>query len=510
MFQMVKPDGKYVFYDADDSGAPAISISGAMITVRLLAAALSVAGRTKAQIVLYTEKDTLTSFSFIMEIQASTVPDGVTSESYINILGDFLENIEDSVDTAVASATAAAASAIEAKEAAATSAQGAAVRYDTAQTLNDAQRTQALKNLGVSASSAELSFMAGVTGGVQEQLDGKLDMTTRGKDLVSGDDLNNFTTPGKYVSMNSYISAGLLNVPFTEAGFDLYVMKDYTQNGIIQIIISMGLRFWMRQSDNNGVWTPWYQYLNTATVTNNVVQGNANPVSSGGVYDALSIKQLAEDDDLNNITATGTYVSFGGSIAEQILNNPFAEAGTSTGILLKVYAPYATTIYQELHGIYSGGIYKRRYANNAWTTWSYIPTDSESDTVPVAGSAKLITSGGVYDALAGKMSSAKTDRTSQITEISSVITDNGTTLKTMGEIVELNVKAVTAQELPGPNLTNLFRLPEGCRPAEYKYFALMQRSGAANIAIGADGYVQSYAAASGADLYGTVIFVNGL
>lgn len=129
IFQMAKPDGTYVFYDSDEAGDPAVVIDGSIVTVTLVAAALQVAGECQAQIDLYNAGDKLTSFTFIIAVQPSTVPDDAISETYVNVLTELIgeaqaaaQQAEAAISTTAANAAAAAASA----SAAAASAQEAA------------------------------------------------------------------------------------------------------------------------------------------------------------------------------------------------------------------------------------------------------------------------------------------------------------------------------------------------------------------------------------------------
>lgn len=118
IFQMAKPDGTYVFYDSDEAGDPAVVIDGSIVTVTLVAAALQVAGECQAQIDLYNAGDKLTSFTFIIAVQPSTVPDDAISETYVNVLTELIgeaqaaaQQAEAAISTTAANAAAAAASA---------------------------------------------------------------------------------------------------------------------------------------------------------------------------------------------------------------------------------------------------------------------------------------------------------------------------------------------------------------------------------------------------------------
>lgn len=142
-FRMAKPDGTYVYYDTDEQGDPAVTISGSVVTVTLVAAALQVAGDGQAQIDIYDGNGKVSSFAFTLRIHPSTVPDGAISETYVNAL------------TALANRAETAATDAEAAQAAAEAAASGTVRFDVSQTLTSAQQTQARNNI-----SAHKTFTA--------------------------------------------------------------------------------------------------------------------------------------------------------------------------------------------------------------------------------------------------------------------------------------------------------------------------------------------------------------
>lgn len=144
-FRMVKPDGTYVYYDSDEQDEPAVTISGSTVTVTLVAAALQAAGEGKAQIDLYDGSGKASSFEFVIRIQASTVPDGAISETYVNAL------------TALANRAETAATDAEAAQAAAEAAASGGVRFDVSQTLTSAQQTQARNNISAHKTFTALS-----------------------------------------------------------------------------------------------------------------------------------------------------------------------------------------------------------------------------------------------------------------------------------------------------------------------------------------------------------------
>ena len=86
--------------------------------------------------------------------------------------------------------------------------------------------------------------------------------------LVAGDDLNDFTTPGIYRCVNSTIAGQLVNMPSTlaqQAGGRLIVFNVGGTGRYIQFYISSGARFWLRSNTSAG-WQPWYEYAGTQVV----------------------------------------------------------------------------------------------------------------------------------------------------------------------------------------------------------------------------------------------------
>lgn len=86
-----------------------------------------------------------------------------------------------------------------------------------------------------------------------------------GTPIQSGDDINNYTTPGIYRSTSSNITATLLNMPeMFGSGFSLLVLPISTVMNI-QIILpsANGSRFYYRGSTTSGWNESWYQYIGT-------------------------------------------------------------------------------------------------------------------------------------------------------------------------------------------------------------------------------------------------------
>ena len=89
-----------------------------------------------------------------------------------------------------------------------------------------------------------------------------------GTPINSGDDLNDYTTPGIYYSQDSTITASLSNMPeFFESGFSLDVKYLGSSSNLIQIITytssnGVGSVIYTRRRSNS-LWADWYKLSGT-------------------------------------------------------------------------------------------------------------------------------------------------------------------------------------------------------------------------------------------------------
>lgn len=88
MIRYAKPDGTVGFYDVlEDETTPAWSVSGSVITITLCEQMLTVPGNVWVEINFYTSTEKLTTFYFLLEVQASVLSDGtIISSDYYNVL----------------------------------------------------------------------------------------------------------------------------------------------------------------------------------------------------------------------------------------------------------------------------------------------------------------------------------------------------------------------------------------------------------------------------------------
>lgn len=105
-FRVLKPDGTAAFYDTNENGDPAITISGNVATIELVEQVLTVPGDVAAELNLYTGTgEKLTSFTFTIRVQASVLNDAeISSSDYFNVLTSTLTQAQAAADRAEAAA----------------------------------------------------------------------------------------------------------------------------------------------------------------------------------------------------------------------------------------------------------------------------------------------------------------------------------------------------------------------------------------------------------------------
>ena len=151
MVRFRKPDGTGGLYDATESGNQ-VSYAGSIVTAPVATQMLAVAGDVFAEIDIFgsgsgAAAERLATFRFIVEVAPCVLLDAeIISSDYYNILASDIADAKAAADLAKDYAAAAKQSA----DSAAVSVEGA-VKYNTAQTLTDAQKQQARENIGAPA-----------------------------------------------------------------------------------------------------------------------------------------------------------------------------------------------------------------------------------------------------------------------------------------------------------------------------------------------------------------------
>ena len=106
MFRAGKPDGTACFYDSNETGTPAITIEGNLVTVELAEQVLTAPGNVQAEINFYTAGgEKLTSFSFAIQVEKSVLTDQeIVSSDYYNVLTAQIKAAQDAAQNAQTSA----------------------------------------------------------------------------------------------------------------------------------------------------------------------------------------------------------------------------------------------------------------------------------------------------------------------------------------------------------------------------------------------------------------------
>lgn len=102
MFRAGKPDGTACFYDSNETGTPAITIEGNLVTVELAEQVLTAPGNVQAEINFYTAGgEKLTSFSFAIQVEKSVLTDQeIVSSNYYNVLTEQVKAAQDAAKIA--------------------------------------------------------------------------------------------------------------------------------------------------------------------------------------------------------------------------------------------------------------------------------------------------------------------------------------------------------------------------------------------------------------------------
>lgn len=151
MVRFGKPDGTGGMYDATESGNQ-VSYVGSIVTAPVATQMLAVAGDVFAEIDIFgsgsgAAAERLATFRFVVEVAPCVLPDAeIISSDYYNVLAADIADAKAAADLAKDYA----ASAKQSADSAAVSVEGA-VKYNTAQTLTDAQKQQARDNINAPA-----------------------------------------------------------------------------------------------------------------------------------------------------------------------------------------------------------------------------------------------------------------------------------------------------------------------------------------------------------------------
>ena len=90
--------------------------------------------------------------------------------------------------------------------------------------------------------------------------------------IKSGENLNNYTTVGVYVSPTSTTSKAAENSPTTSSGYKLFVLNGYGTTSILQMAFGNSAQIYARYSHDKTTWGEWSELTNPAVM----------PIEKGG------------------------------------------------------------------------------------------------------------------------------------------------------------------------------------------------------------------------------------
>ena len=182
------------------------------------------------------------------------------------------------------------------------------------------------------------------------------------------DDLNDYITPGTYISNDSNVSTTLKNVPSgVKSNFKLIVsvVVIQTDNKFIvqEIQDARNNRYYVR-SYNAAGFGEWKEYATVDWVTT-IITNIENEFSKydklyGGTY-------IIANDDLNNYTTAGVYVCNSNAVTQTLSNIP---TGLSTFFKLRVDLVLNGEIIQTIEAPRTHTQYVRYLSlNQTWSAW---------------------------------------------------------------------------------------------------------------------------------------------
>lgn len=224
-----------------------------------------------------------------------------------------LENSTSSTSTTTAATPNSVKSAYDLANTAKTNAETAQDRANNAYTLAES-KVDSLSDLGITATAAELNYVEAVTSNIQTQLNDRIPFdNANAVSLKTGDDLNNFTTPGIYISGSSGVASGLTNSPTTSSGFKLFVIDGYISGRVSQFVTTNNNNLFYRHF-NGTSWDDWDTLATKTGLDNKETKGTAatliNRTTAVNAADTNYATYMARGTSLNsaetNPTVNGT------------------------------------------------------------------------------------------------------------------------------------------------------------------------------------------------------------
>lgn len=177
-----------------------------------------------------------------------------------------------------------------------------------------------------SITTTELGYLDGVTSKIQTQLDKKLSMSG-GTSLVAGDDLNNFKTPGNYISSSGSVSADILNAPLNSTGFKLIVIEGYSSAKFIQIA-EANTNVMYHRYFNGSSWSDWAEFYDSSNLPPIEKLGITATAAELNILDGVTAT-TAEINKLDGLTATTTELNYVDGVTSAIQSQLDGKAASS-------------------------------------------------------------------------------------------------------------------------------------------------------------------------------------
>lgn len=183
--------------------------------------------------------------------------------------------------------------------------------------------------------------------------------------ITQSSDLNSYTDTGKYVSETPAITSSLSHCPVTNIAFAMDVTKigaSVTQT--IYPAREEGGSLLYRRSRSSTTWGDWYRYT-----TESELEAVEEEI------DDLKPKSIQQNDDLNNYTNTGKYVSTEPAITTSLSHCPISNIVFALEVE-KIGVSVTQTIYP---GREEGGslLYRRSRSSTTWGNWYRYATENE-------------------------------------------------------------------------------------------------------------------------------------
>ena len=176
-----------------------------------------------------------------------------------------------------------------------------------------------------------------------------------GTAIASGDNLDDYKTPGTYYSASSTITASLSSCPYTGSGFSLYVIRGYSTSRVVQLIVT-NVNSVYRRYYNGSAWSAWaldYNSVNKPSKSD-IGLGNVENKSSATIRGELTKANVTDalaytpaELDSNGFVLSSQLPSYVDDVVEGYLSNSkFYKESTYTtqitGESSKIYVDLST------------------------------------------------------------------------------------------------------------------------------------------------------------------------